>query len=531
MHELHAGTRDTHLGAMSSRPLDVLVVGGGITGAGVALDAALRGLRVGLVERDDFACGTSSRSSKMIHGGLRYLATGDIRLVREALRERKGIQQRAAHLVRELPMLLPVYGGRLPWERVKIGAGLWAYDLLGAWRAGRRHSWLGSAEMLRRVPNLLPDRLAGGLSYADSQADDVRLVLAVLRTALHHGALLANGAEVVELLTDDTRVRGARVRRLHGTDIEIEARVVVNATGVWADRLGAQAPGADAFSLLRSKGIHLTVRRERVGVESGIAFFSQTGNSNVFVEPWQDDLAFIGTTDDPFDGDIADPQATDAEVQRVLDQVNPFLRDPLMTTDVVTAWAGLRPLVGGSDGSARASKDVSRKHTIVSSPGMVSLVGGKLTTYREMAEEAVDVVARQLDEPVGPSTTATTPLDGCLEVSASGHVDHLAARMRVDRAVARHLLRRFGSRCEVLAAICDEREDLRERIHPERPYIGAEVAYAARYELARDADDVLTRRTRLALETADRGEAARGAVEEILQSTLEVVAAGEPAET
>jgi glycerol-3-phosphate dehydrogenase len=516
--ELHAGVRAAHLENMASRPLDVLVVGGGITGAGVVLDAALRGLRVGLVERDDFACGTSSRSSKMIHGGLRYLGTGDVRLVREALRERRSIQLRAAHLVRELPMLLPIYGrGPLPWQRAKFGTGLWLYDLLGAWRAGRRHSWLTLAEMTRRVPNIDVDGLVGGLSYADSQADDVRLVLAVLRTALNSGALLANGAQAVALLEDGDRVRGAKVYA-EGSgggeprEYEIEADVVVNATGVWADRLGAAAPGAERFGVLPSKGIHLTVRRDKVGMDSGIAFFPQTGNSNVFIEPWQDDLAFIGTSDDPYDGDVARPEATEAEIARLLHTINGFLREPLVREDVVAAWAGLRPLVGPGEESRRASKDVSRKHSTVESPGMVTLVGGKLTTYREMAEDGLDAAVRQLGRAVPECTTLGVPLEGCANVDSPASTERLATRLRVDRPVARHLLRRYGSQCEVLVEMCRADPDLRDQVHPERPYIAAEVAYAVRYELARDVEDVLARRTRLTLETSDGGAAAAGAV-------------------
>ena len=518
MFELPAAMRPDTLQQMAGEPLDVLVIGGGITGAGVALDAALRGLRVGLVERDDFACGTSSRSSKMIHGGLRYLATGDVRLVREALKERRGIQQRAAHLVRPLPMLLPVHGVRVPWNRVKLGAGLWIYDLLGAWRAGVRHKWLTQEETLAVAPNAAPEGLLGALSYNDAQADDVRLVLAVLRTAARHGALLCNGANAAELLRDGERVAGARILSdaTPGGSVEIEARVVVNATGVWADQLGADAHGTDSFEILPSKGIHLTVPRERLGVDTGMAFFSQTGNSNVFVEPWQDDLAFIGTSDDPYTGDLATPHATPAEIERLLAGVNPFLREPLASSDVIASWAGLRPLVVKPGERAKSSKDVSRNHRTVVAPGLVTLVGGKLTTYRAMAEDAVNEVARQLDRPLPECRTETAPLEGSADVRSSAAVDGLVAQLKIPRGAARHLLRRYGTRCEIIVELCRADPELAEPLHPERPYIVAEVAYAARYELARDVEDVLSRRTRLALETADGGAAATAAVEAVL---------------
>lgn len=527
MWELAGRMRGDILAEMASQPLDVLVVGGGITGVGATLDAALRGLRVGLVERDDFACGTSSRSSKMVHGGLRYLATGDVGLVREALRERRSIQQRAAHLVRPLPMLLPVYGWKIPLQRMKIGTGLWMYDLLGAWRAGVRHSWLDLSATTRAVPNIDTQGLVGGLTYQDAQADDVRLVLAVLRTALHHGAMLCNGAEAVQLLEEGDRIVGARVAsdclplpagEAGGTGtIDLEAKVVINASGVWADRLYAQVGHDPGFALLPSKGIHLTVRRDRIGIETGVAFFSQTGNSNVFVEPWAEDLAFIGTTDTPYDGDIARPRAEPAEVDWLLGAVNQFLRDPLGRSDVLAAWAGLRPLVhDGGKVSKRRSKDVSRKHKVVVTPGLVSLVGGKLTTYRAMAQDGIDAAVCQLGRPADTCTTHKVPLEGSSLVSSAPAVDELSRELGVDRAVARHLLRRYGAQCEEIGRLCAERPEWREQLHPDRPYIVAEAVYACRYEMARDAEDIVHRRTRLGLETGDRGEAALDAIEQVL---------------
>lgn len=517
MHELSSRTRLDALNTMERDGVDVLVVGGGITGVGVALDAVLRGLRVGLVEGEDFASGTSQWSSKMIHGGLRYLATGDVGLVREALRERKSIQQRAAHLVRPLPMLLPVYGWKVPWQRVKIGAGLWMYDLLGAWRAGVRHDWLPLDQVLRLQPNLEPKGLVGALGYADASADDVRLVLAVARTASKHGALLANGARVDRFLTDGHRVTGASVVCAGETEPRtIDAQVVINATGVWADGLYEASGLEQTFDVLPSKGIHLTVRRDVVGVETGIAFFSQTDNSNVFIEPWQDDLAFIGTSDDPYDGDINNPAAEEEEIAKLLRVVNEFVRTPIQRSDVLTTWAGLRPLVNERKTSSGKSKDISRKHKTVETPGLVTLIGGKLTTYRAMAEEGVDVAVRQLNRSASRCTTDQVPLEGSDLVSSAATVDRLSQSIDVSRRVARHLLRRYGSSAVRIEELCKADPSLTQPLHPERPYIAAEAVFGFRYEMARSVDDILWRRTRLGIETADHGELARERVAEIL---------------
>jgi glycerol-3-phosphate dehydrogenase len=519
-----ASGRAAQLAAMAAEPLDVLVVGGGITGVGVALDAATRGLRVGIVERDDWACGTSSRSSKMIHGGLRYLASGDVKVVRESLRERSRLQRNAEHLVRPLPMLLPSYGrGPLPFERMKLGIGLWMYEALGHRRAaGSLHEWLGVREFTRLVPGVAVGtrgrkRFRGAHHYHDASADDVRLVLAVLRTALAHGALAANGTPVTRLLRDGERVVGAVVTGDAARDatggasdeLELLARVVVNATGVWADET-LRAGAGDApvgFRVLPSKGIHLAVRRDRVGIESGIAFFGQTDNSNVFIEPWQDDLAFIGTTDAPYDGDLERPVATTEEIDWLLERVNPFLRSPIGHDDVLATWAGLRPLVSPEVDSGTKSKDVSRRHLLVDRAGSVTITGGKLTAYRSMAELAVDAVMAQLGRH-GRSRTRELRLEGSRPVPTSLEVEEVSIALGVARADARHLLRRHGTNTTHLLQLVLERPELAERLHPDRPYLAVEAVWAATHEQARDVEDVLHRRTRLALETPDPDRAA-----------------------
>jgi glycerol-3-phosphate dehydrogenase len=463
----------------------------------------------------------------MIHGGLRYLATGDVGVVRESLRERARIQRNAAHLVRPLSMLLPAYGrGPLPWQRVKLGIGLWLYELLGHRRAaGSFHRWLRVPELTRMVPGVAMrssaggGRLRGAHQYHDGSADDVRLVLSVLRTAVGHGALAVNGAPAVRLLRDGDRVRGVAVggdaaaaaRGAHAGELDIEARVVVNATGVWADRTitdeddaGATPPG---FRVMPSKGIHLTVRRDRVGIESGIAFFGQTENSNVFIEPWQDDLAIVGTTDAPYVGDLEHPDVTSDEVAWLLEHVNPFLREPLDRTDVLATWAGLRPLVMRDSERGEQSKDVSRSHLLVDDPGIITITGGKLTAYRAMAEAAVDAVTAQLGVRVG-SRTARLPLDGCRALPSSDEVADVAREFQVDRADARHLLRRHGANVPALLELVRADPSLAERLHPDRPYLAVEAAWAASHEQARDVEDVLARRTRLTLEVVDPERAA-----------------------
>lgn len=534
-----AGGRTAELEAMAATPLDVLVIGGGITGVGVALDAVSRGLRVGIVERDDWGCGTSSRSSKMIHGGLRYLRTGDIAVVRESLRERARLQRNAAHLVRPLPMLLPVYGsGWIPAQRMKLGAGLWAYEALGHRRAaGSLHRWRSLSDVTRLVPGVALDapagggRLRGAQGYHDAGADDARLVLSVLRSAVARGARAANGTGAVRLVREGGRVVGAIVAGdaaaaasgAVGGELELRAKVVVNATGVWADEVlrsgDEQLPAG--FRILPSKGIHLTVRRDRVGIGSGIAFFEQTGNSNVFLEPWQDDLAFVGTTDTPYDGDLRTPTATGDDVDWLLEKVNQFLRDPIRRADVLTSWAGLRPLVA-PEAEVDASKDVSRRHLLVDDPGVLTITGGKLTAYRAMAEVTVDAAMRQLGRSER-SRTRELRLDGCRRLPTSAEVAQLARRLDVDRADARHLLRRHGSNVPALVELVAEAPELARRLHPERPYLAVEAAWAARHEQARDVEDVLQRRTRISLETADPQLAAE-AITQLLDDDVAVVA-------
>lgn len=490
---------------MAERPLDVLVVGGGVTGAATLLDAASRGLRAGLVERDDFACGTSSRSSKMIHGGLRYLASGDVGLVREALAERRSLRDRAPHLVRPLPMLLPIYGVGVPWQRVKIGAGLWMYDLLGAWRAGVRHTWYGVDRVTRLAPNLDVTGLVGALAYQDDQADDARLVITILRTAVEHGGLLANGARVDRLLRRSERVRGAHVITAEGDSLDIEAAVTVNAAGVWADALHATSGFDLDLSLVPAKGIHLTVPRDVAGVDVGVGFFGRTG-SNLFIEPWQEDLALVGTTDTRYEGDLADPLPTEEDVDSVLSHVGVMLRRPIRREHVVAAWAGLRPLVRPSGvagiGGLR-TQDLSRSDRFEEESGLVTVLGGKLTTHRAMAEKAVDRAVGNAGLTATACHTHEIGLDGSMTAPTTSNIEVLAHDTGIDRAVCRHLLGRYGDRARDVVEPTLTDRDLLERIHPDRPYVWAEARFAVDHEMARTPEDVLARRTRIAIEAGD----------------------------
>jgi glycerol-3-phosphate dehydrogenase len=517
MHELSLRTRQNHLEDMARTPLDVLVVGGGVTGAAILLDAVTRGLRAGLVERDDFACGTSSKSSKMIHGGLRYLAGGDVGLVREALTERRSLQKRAAHLVRPLPMLLPIYGRKIPFQRLKFGTGLWMYDLLGAWRAGVRHSWYGVDKVSRLAPNLDPRGLVGALAYQDDQADDARLVTCILRTATGLGGLVANGATVEHLNRVSGRVTGAQVHLAEGDVLEIDAKVTINAGGVWADTVHTSSGFDLDMAVVPAKGIHITVPRSVVASDVGVGFYPKVG-SNLFFEPWQDDLAIVGTTDTAYEGDLANPQATPGDVSGVLRELAKLLRHPIRESDVLSTWAGLRPLVqpkGASGLGDGRTQDLSRADRVEVEPGLVTMLGGKLTTHRAMAEKAIDHALKQLRDE-RPCVTHNVLLEGADLPPTTANVDALVHDSGLERSTCRHLLRRYGSRARRVLDLANGEPALLLRLHPDRPYLAVEALYAARYEMARTPADIVFRRTRIGIETRDSGDAALPEVERLL---------------
>ncbi|MCL6640771.1 MAG: glycerol-3-phosphate dehydrogenase/oxidase, partial [Candidatus Rokubacteria bacterium] len=395
--------RDDALRALA-RGVDVLVIGGGITGAGVALDAATRGYRVGLVERADFASGTSSRSTKLVHGGVRYLPQGHLGLVREGLRERTRLLRLAPLLVRPQSFVVPLYadtrrplGVRLPGvvrplAPLGIRAGLCAYDLF-AGRPDLRHRALSRTALEERVPDLRTDGLRAALVYYDARADDVRLTHAVLAAARAHGAVTANYAAVTGLVRTGTAVSGAVVEdRLRGGTLTVPARFVVNATGIWGDAVAA-LDASPPFRIRHSKGTHLVLRDGVVRTETAIVIPETDDGRLAFIVPWAG-RPLLGTTDEPYDGDLSEPRATPGDVRYLLEHANRYLRRPLEAADVTAAWSGIRPLVAAAAEGATAG--LARDHLVsVSAGGLISVVGGKLTSYRKMAEDAVDAVVRR----------------------------------------------------------------------------------------------------------------------------------------
>jgi len=476
------------LARLGAEPFDVLVIGGGITGAGVALDAASRGLRTALVERDDFASGTSSKSSKLVHGGLRYLQQKEFRLVYENLYERQIILRNAPHLVRVLPFLIPVLsrdGLINPKIARALGWALWLYDVTGGARIGKLHKRISKEQALEHMPTMPADILAGAYLYYDAQADDARLTLTIARTAAEHGAVVANRAGVTGLRKDASgRVRGATVVA-DGNEIEVQARVVVNAAGVWADDVRALDEGTHPDSIRPAKGIHITVPWGRVRNDIAAIVPVPKDRRSIFVVPWGD-FTYIGTTDTDYDGPIDDPQCTPDDITYLVDAMNLVLRTPITHDDIVGTWAGLRPLVKGGSVGEKTS-DLSRRHALrTSDSGVISITGGKLTTYRRMAADTVDAVTEHIGRG-GSSTTKRLRLLGA--VGSAPADDHLA--------------RRYGSVAADVLELIEADASLGELLVPGLPYRKAEAVYATRHEMATTLDDVLSRRTRARLLARD----------------------------
>jgi glycerol-3-phosphate dehydrogenase len=498
--------RRAALDALTRESFDVLVVGGGITGAGVARDAAMRGLRTALVEKDDFASGTSSRSSRLVHGGVRYLEHGDLRLVFEASHERRVLRRLAPHLVRPLAFTWPVYAGARI-ARWKLAAGLTLYDLLATFRNVARHERLNAAGVLRREPRLLSRDLRGGARYWDALTDDARLTLATARSAIAAGATVVNHARVTALVHEGERVAGAQiVDELEGGEVQVTATVVVNATGPWSDETERLA-GALAQAVHGSKGVHLMVPRRRVRNEAALTLLTPQDGRVFFVLP-AGDFAVIGTTDTFEPADPDEVRASSRDVDYLLEAANHFFpAAQLDRDDVITAWAGLRPLVA-SDASADDPGAVSREHAVTERvPGLVRITGGKLTTYRVMARDGVDAVQRSLGVRVTRSPTADAPLAG------GGLADPLkdigaATTLTGDAAVAGRLVHAHGDEWRAVWSLAEREAALAERIEPTRPFVLAELRWAVERELAFTLADLLIRRIPIAFETRDHGRSA-----------------------
>ena len=527
--DLGPGSRAKALDAMASGELDVLVVGAGVVGAGAALDAVSRGLSTALVEQRDFASGTSSRSSKLVHGGLRYLEMFDFALVKEALEERGLLLTRLApHLVRPVPFLYPLHH---TWERPYVGAGLMLYDAmaqLGA-HAGKyamgvpRHKHIFRRQLARMAPDLRTDELKGAIRYYDCQVDDARLVMNIARTAAAYGAHVASRSKVVGFLREGDRVVGARVVDLENDrEVEVRARVVINAGGVWTNEIQEMLGGRGALDVEASKGIHLVVPRDRIRSKSG--FITRTETSVLFVIPWGRHW-IIGTTDTPWDLDLAHPAASRADIDYVLKHLNKLLRTPLDHTDVQGVYAGLRPLLKGA---TEPTSKISREHTVAAPmPGLVMIAGGKLTTYRVMARDAVDAATQSLREQgvlgegVRESITERVPLLG-----ASGFEARTNQRVALARSsglsIGRidHLLGRFGGLVDEVLTLIGQRPELSQPLSGTDGYLAAEVVYAVTHEGARHLDDVLTRRTHISIEAFDRGTASARPAAELMAAEL-----------
>ncbi len=532
--KLDARDRAALLDRLAGTEFDVLVIGGGITGAGAALDAASRGLRVALVEARDLASGTSSRSSKLIHGGLRYLEQFDFKLVWEALRERDLLVSKLApHLVKPVSFLYPLH--RKVLERPYVGAGLVLYDAMeGTKRPVPHHRHLTVRGALRMAPGLTPSGLAGALLYYDAQTDDARYTVTVARTAAAHGALIGNQLSARHLLREGSsdnegRVVGARVRdEESGRELDVRAKRVVLCTGVWTDLVHELSGIRAGYKVRMSKGVHLVVPYEAIRSDTGIIL--RTEKSVLFIIPWGQRW-IVGTTDTDWTGDRAEPTATGEDIDYILAQANRILARPLTRADVIGVYAGLRPLVAADD--SKPTTKLSREHVVDTPvPGLASIAGGKFTTYRLMARDVVDAAVADYGRWVPASVTDQLPLLGADGLAAAAaEAERLAEDYGLPGEAVEHLLDRYGTLTEEVLELTRDDPSLAQPLADGHPYLRAEVAYAVTHEGALHVEDVLVRRVRLFIETGAQGAEAVGPVTEIMGDLLGWDAARRAAET
>jgi glycerol-3-phosphate dehydrogenase len=511
------------LGQLTSQPADLLIIGGGVNGAGIARDAAMRGLRTILVEQNDLGSGTSSRSSRLIHGGLRYLEQGEFGMVLEANRERRTLQRIAPHLVWPLQFVFPVHrGDRI--SRWRLAAGMLLYDVLALFRNVRPHRMLGKRGMLEAEPMLRDRGLLGGARYYDAQCDDARLVVATARSAIHHGALVANYMAVVALERTAGRVVGAQLEdRLSGERGVIRASVVVNATGPWSDRVRRLEDAGAAPLLQPTKGIHVVVDRSRLDHREAIAFTSPIDGRVMFVLPWGD-LSYIGTTDTDSTESPDALSVSAGDIVYLLRSANArFPSARLSIEDVRATWAGLRPLL--VDRERRIASRRSREHAIVvGSGGMLTVVGGKLTTYRSMAAQVVDQAMRELRHRDGrprhaEARTDEEPLPGG-EAADLSQFRERGLELGIPSNSVDHLLRHYGTEAAGIFNLGGADRTLLRQLLPPHPAIEAEVVHAVRRELAQTVEDVLVRRFHLYYEHPDQGGPAARRVAELMGEEL-----------
>ncbi len=498
---LSPAARETSWERLGSERFDVVVVGGGVVGAGAALDAATRGLKVALVEARDLASGTSSRSSKMFHGGLRYLEQLEFGLVREALHERElSMSTLAPHLVKPLKFLYPLT--HRVWERPYVAAGIFLYDTLGGAKSVPRQKHLSRAGALRMSPGLKRDVLTGGVRYYDTLVDDARHTMTVARTAAHYGAVVRTSTQVVGFVKEADRITGVTVRDSEdGRETTVRAGVVINASGVWTDEVQAIAGGKGKFRVRASKGVHLVVGRDKIN--SDAAMILRTEKSVLFIIPWGKHW-IIGTTDTDWALDLAHPAATKADIDYILTHVNAAVAVPLTPADIEGVYAGLRPLLAGE--SEETSK-LSREHAVARvAPGLVAIAGGKYTTYRVMGADAVDEAAEDLPVRVAASVTEKVPLLGADGYFALvNQADQVAETYGLAPHQVTHLLDRYGSLLHEVLAASQDRPELLRPLGGAQDYLAAEVVYAVEAEGALHLEDVLARRTRISIEYAHRG--------------------------
>ena len=508
--------RQSALRQLSTQRVDVLVVGGGITGVGCALDAITRGLSVAVVEQRDLASGTSSRSSKLIHGGLRYLEQFEFSLVKEALTERGLLlSQLAPHLVQPVDFLYPLTKF---WERLYVGLGIGLYDLLAGWGGNPlpRHKHLSRKGVSSRAPALASHVCRGAIVYSDASVDDARYVISAARTAAGLGSLVLTSTKVTGIVHSNGRVSGAEVKCLEtGQEFEVSCGTVVNATGVWSGDIEEYAGGNNS-RVRASKGIHLLIPRNRLDLEAGLIL--RTSQSVLFVIPW-DQHWIVGTTDTDWNLDRAHPAASRKDIDYLLSTLNQVLSTPLGSDDVVGVYAGLRPLLTGE--SEQTSK-LSREHAVsISTPGLVSISGGKYTTYRLMASDTIDAVGIDQDLDLPASKTASVPLIGAAGYSkVRSEAEKIAQDTGLGLNVIDHLISRHGDRIGEILELISARPDLADPLVSNHPYLRAEVVHAVRSEAALHLEDVLTRRTRLSVETWDRGTGPARQVAELMAREL-----------
>lgn len=524
---LTATSRAQALTAMTDDAgLDILVIGGGVTGAGIALDAATRGLRTGIVEAGDWAAGTSSWSSKLVHGGLRYLYNLDFKLVAEALKERGLLLEHTApHLVKAQPFLWPL---KLPViERAYSAVGIGMYDTMALVGAGGKKTVPAqqhfSKEGTKKVfPGIKDTAYTGAIQFYDARVDDSRLVIDLVRTAAGYGALAASRTQVTAIVKDTSgRVTGARITDLEtGEEHTVTARHIINATGVWTEESEAMATRDSGLKVLASKGVHITVPRDRIKATSGI--FTKTEKSVLFIIPWQR-YWIIGTTDTPYTEDLENPVATRADIDYVLAQANKLIAEELTHEDIVSTYAGLRPLLQPvlKEGTDKASTKVSREHTVTQvAPGMSAIAGGKLTTYRVMAQDAVDFALGERAKDL-PSVTENIKLVGAEGYEAlAARADALAQQMGWDAPRTEHLLERYGAELADVIALIEEDPTLGAPLAQAPQFLRADVLMAVRAEGALHLEDVLVRRVRLDLEARDRGLAAAPEILDLMAAEL-----------